>query len=147
MFLIRNNKLTVNLSQIFFHNIFNDIKHIVNVFPIDVYPAAFLPFFFVVCSCHKKILVLVLFKGIHISISEFSVAEGLIIWNGSKGLRPSEPEERTSVINVASQTFEIISLRFSEVKELKRLILHFAWRSFSIENFHGTLRSSISLPM
>lgn len=146
-FLIGNNKLTVNLSQIFFRNVFNDIKHIVNFFPIDVYPAAFFAiFFFVVFLCHKKIDILALFKGIHISISEFSVAQGLIIWNGSKGLRPSEPEERASVINAASQPFEIICLLFSEVKELKRSILHFAWRSFGIENLHGTLRSSISLP-
>ena len=61
-------------------------------------------------------------------------------------MRPSEPEERASVINAASQPFEIISLLFSEVKELKRSILHFAWRSFGIENLHGILRSSISLP-
>ena len=54
-FLIGNNKLTVNLSQIFFRNVFNDIKHIVNFFPIDVYPAAFFAiFFFVIFFVSQK---------------------------------------------------------------------------------------------
>ena len=72
VFFIRNNKLTVNLSQIFLHNIFNDIEDIVIFFPIVVYPVVF-----VVFACH-----------------EFSVAKGSITGNASNDLRASEPEEK-----------------------------------------------------
>ena len=53
-FLIRNNKLTVNLIQIFFHKSFIED---INFFRIDVYPAIFF-ILFVVFACHEKIDVL-----------------------------------------------------------------------------------------
>ena len=86
-FLTRNNKLTINLSQTFFYNVFIDIEDIANFFPIHVYPAVFFVFLLAVFVCHEKIDFLVLVERTHISIFEFLVAIGSITWNGSETLR------------------------------------------------------------
>ena len=112
-FLIRNNKLTVNLIQIFLHKSFIED---INFFRIDVYPAIFLLSSSWFLRVTKKSMFSSFVEGVRIAIFEFSVAKGSITWNGSKGSRPSEPEERASVINAAFQPFEIISLPFSGVK-------------------------------
>lgn len=57
--LIRNNRLIVNLRQIFFQNVCNHIEDTVSFSPICVYPAGFFVILFVGFACDEKTDVLV----------------------------------------------------------------------------------------
>ena len=75
-FLIRN-KLTVNLSQLFFHNVFDNIEDIVNSFPLDVYSAVFFAILFMIIACHEKIELNFSWMNLHIWMFSPQVVDNL----------------------------------------------------------------------